>query len=588
MLCKVKTNYPTFCSKQYVFASPYGYFAGYKRQQSLEIRSQYEFANCQSQGGFCIFMTITHNDKSLYCLGDNNYHCNDVIRSFLINSLQPSLRRKHNGSTCRYLITSEYGEGKGQRSKGNNPHYHCLFFVYPKDNTLNLSTFVQYFVDYFQGSNSISPRDYKVGMISSGSKGFLVLNRDCFTYVSKYVLKDDFVQSKESYASYYIKDFIDHVFDSMLYDDLAFYELFYKYYCLNSVKDFFSKYDSFYPYVKCDSYIFDCFTSTSLYTHGVGSLANAFCRLLYHHYLPTISRGSLLSYESFLRGCKNFIHYYFLKSFARLHFCRPFVSRDFGVSALDTIDPLNPQIKFVQNKSIKVLTKLPTYYYRKIYCNIMYDASNPIRSPRYVHNDTFFKYAQTDRFQLQLNQLDYSVRGLLMTFSDFFNDWSKSKDFLSFIRDIQPQFGSYVASSFNQLLQFHHSTLSKDNDILRHFQCLYKSTRLNSSIMDKVVYYINYYMFRHCDIPSTQPLNPHKDFVDFLQFSAQAEYVPYRHCSLANHKSFLSHPAFADISHIIVFYVLLYLYYNCCNERFRYIESCRKRQLKRKAITLHR
>lgn len=50
------------------------------------------------------------------------------MRDLLTGGFRKQLLRKF-GTTFKYFIGAELGDGKGERGMHNNPHYHALFFL---------------------------------------------------------------------------------------------------------------------------------------------------------------------------------------------------------------------------------------------------------------------------------------------------------------------------------------------------------------------------------------------------------------------------------------------------------------------------
>ena len=91
------------------------------------LRAYYEWQDCVSRGGFCLFDTLTYNPQSLEERTKFGIPCfsKTDIRLFFKKFRK---RMSEGGYTFRYLITCEYGEKK------HRPHYHLLFFIIPPDN----------------------------------------------------------------------------------------------------------------------------------------------------------------------------------------------------------------------------------------------------------------------------------------------------------------------------------------------------------------------------------------------------------------------------------------------------------------------
>lgn len=169
---------------------------------SYQVRLYYEWLYCTSRGGSVYYYTLTYNDKSIPRY--NGFPCfrYDDIRQFVNGAFVKALTRKFNCS-FKYFISCESGEGKGKRGYMNNPHYHCLFFIYPEKDFIRFSpedfrSLVRfYWQGYDVGDDSVnpSPRDFTYGIAKEGSRRGcndcgLVSDFHALTYVTKYVVKD--------------------------------------------------------------------------------------------------------------------------------------------------------------------------------------------------------------------------------------------------------------------------------------------------------------------------------------------------------------------------------------------------------------
>lgn len=110
------------------------------------------------------------------------------------------LLRKY-GSTFKYFIGAELGEGKGSRGLENNPHYHVIFFVesansprfpYKKITEREMTHLVR---KYWQGFDEETDgfRDYqtaKYGMVGVSDEGATIKDFRAEKYCGKYVCKD--------------------------------------------------------------------------------------------------------------------------------------------------------------------------------------------------------------------------------------------------------------------------------------------------------------------------------------------------------------------------------------------------------------
>ena len=111
-----------------VFGSSRSYCSVRSKIEGYESRLYWQFKYCQDFGGQTFFYTLTYNNQSI----PNHYgtYCFDYehLRDLLTGGFRKFLLRKF-GTSFKYFIGAELGEGKGSRGLHNNPHYHILFFL---------------------------------------------------------------------------------------------------------------------------------------------------------------------------------------------------------------------------------------------------------------------------------------------------------------------------------------------------------------------------------------------------------------------------------------------------------------------------
>ena len=183
-----------------VFGSSRSYCSVRSKIEGYESRLYWQFKYCQDFGGQTFFYTLTYNNQSI----PNHYgtYCFDYehLRDLLTGGFRKFLLRKF-GTSFKYFIGAELGEGKGSRGLHNNPHYHILFFLqsacnpkfaYRKITPIEFRHLVRL---YWQGFDEdvTGFRSYKTakyGAVKEGDNLGLVTDFRAIRYVSKYVTKD--------------------------------------------------------------------------------------------------------------------------------------------------------------------------------------------------------------------------------------------------------------------------------------------------------------------------------------------------------------------------------------------------------------
>lgn len=109
-------------------SSPYSYQYKEFKIESYESRLYWQFKYCEDHLGQTFFYTLTYNDNAIpRPYGFNCFDYED-LRDLLTGGFRKQLLRKY-GTTFKYFVGAELGDGKGSRGMHNNPHYHVLFFL---------------------------------------------------------------------------------------------------------------------------------------------------------------------------------------------------------------------------------------------------------------------------------------------------------------------------------------------------------------------------------------------------------------------------------------------------------------------------
>lgn len=355
------------------------------RRMLFGQRLYWEYKFCKSVGGQAFFYTFTYNNDSLPhfdCTkidddGDEipySFPCfsYDHIRLLTNGLISKVLRRKY-GSQMRYFVACERGEGKGRyRKKGQNPHYHVIFFIFPLDDSIRKVNDVPYrrispisfahlcksvwqYKSVVDKSYTKIQCDYKsarFGHCQPGLNVGLVTDFDALSYVSKYVVKD----TSQSFDDKCVKAYYYRYFRSKGYTWHSLY--------------------SYYHYLRVNGRCID--RDDFLEMSGISSfLLFRRCRRCAadrHGYLGWLRYQP--DYANFFNQFKYFFDtlYYpqIVDYMYRRYVCsfgsKVRCSKSLGSFGLSFVNDPDFAPHFVLNKSDDVVTQpISLYYYRKLY-----------------------------------------------------------------------------------------------------------------------------------------------------------------------------------------------------------------------------
>ena len=364
------------------FSSPDTYQSRNIKIEGYETRLYWQYRYCQDHSGQTFFYTLTYNDKAMPTyLGQNCFDYED-LRYLFTGGFRKMLLRKY-GTTFKYFVGAELGDGKGERGIHNNPHYHILFFLEPaKDDrypyqVIDPIEFRHLVRLYWQGfDESVDGyRDYneaRYGIAKEGENDGLVKDFRACMYCAKYVCKD--VKLKQ------FEDEIEHKLRFKYETDLSLSQEFAKKFFdefinpqynipLNARKtkwtfpgpidlmeyllpDYFSFYkDCGIDYQSQSLNYLDFARNLMAKRPEVSSVWDS----MYNSFLDEKVHQSLNEYRN--RYCNK---------------CR--ISQGVGDYALDHIDDkMNPIIQVPSKKGFKN-RPISMYYYRKLYTDVVKDA----------------------------------------------------------------------------------------------------------------------------------------------------------------------------------------------------------------------
>lgn len=112
-----------------------------EKENEWKLRTYYEYLDCIRKGGYCIWDTLTYNEKNIPTFQKVEKHIPDKYNFTCFNFKEiqqfiAKLRDKIGYDAMRYIIASEYGQteeyidDKGRKRQGTKrPHYHLLLFI---------------------------------------------------------------------------------------------------------------------------------------------------------------------------------------------------------------------------------------------------------------------------------------------------------------------------------------------------------------------------------------------------------------------------------------------------------------------------
>ena len=537
------------------FSSPDSYQSRKIKIEGYETRLYWQFRYCEDHSGQTFFYTLTYNDKAMpqYKLSSHeSFNCFDYedLRDLLTGGFRKQLLRKY-GTTFKYFISAELGDGKGSRGLANNPHYHALFFLEPADNPqypyikISPEEFRHLIRLYWQGFDEEEEiQDYrtaKFGIAKEGSENLgKVKDFRAEMYGAKYVCKDvKLVRNERKVVSY---------------KRLALRNVKYPVDCC---KQFF--YD-----VICRIYASKGLTPQELLDHFVphtfdlersleGSSfdPNSVTLDLFNIYVPDICRvrkGLWKRYWKFKKAYDEEQLRLTLNEYRNRYCNKCRVSHGLGDYALKFIDKLEPFVEVPDKDKGWKRRPLSMYYYRKLYTTMVKDING---SPIYIIN--------ADGIDYKCHNLPKQVSKLATKAKNLFALISTDPDLYERIRE----------SDINNKVFMHFP------EFLRRYDYLFTDNNDNEQIFTNYAYYKLIYEDRYLpaiadgsgrafDFPPLEPLADYRRFLaptfprvyrnpdGVAQFfaSPNPNFIPWQ-----------SHPAFLR-------YISLYDLLDTCSDYF--------------------
>ena len=441
-----------------------------QRQSAYYIRNYYEFKCCQDSGGFVTFYTFTFNDRALKKINGRNVLDNDAIHWLLRDSGLRKAVRKF-GFTFKYFISPEFGEGKGVRGYGNNPHYHGVFYFYPishskghVNNFIRANLVTKIFRRFWQGneypgSRSNDPRFFTYGKLDiSKEHGALVKDFKAIQYTSKYVVKD----------ATSLK-LIDHIKN---------------YYITNYIPRYLRYLDRLLDYKYTRRFL----DELNVVVHQDAQFSDSIV-------------DSLL--KNNLQFCKKFNEFVYIlwstKFFplvSHSYFPKVFTSKGFGLSAIDYVST-DYTVKVPDSKRGWYQAKLPLYLKRKIFYDVV--KSPETGSPCYRLNNVGIAYMYKN-LPAVVNAASLKSSNAIQRFEHFnISDWF---DFVSLYKD-------HCNLPYCRLVEFLDKYLKNDFDVLKVFKYFHKSFEFSDNILFlHQIYNLVYKHHSYCNVNNPPVLAP--------------------------------------------------------------------------------
>ena len=419
------------------FSSPKAYRSVQSKIEGYESRLYWQFRYCQDFNGQVFYYTLTYNNKSIpYYYGT---YCFDYehLRDLLTGGFRKILLRRF-GTTFKYFIGAELGDGKGKRGLHNNPHYHVLFFLEPSSDPkfsyrkITPIEFRHLVRLYWQGFDEdvTGFRSYKTakyGSVKEGENYGLVTDFRAIMYCAKYVCKDVGLINHESKVETFLRfKYRNQVLNNGVFHQQFFHDEIYKRYNVPL--------DS-----KCSKWLYSDFDLLlNLLPDVFSGAAYVFGEVPFSELIAKKFLNVFLKKENLVE-----IFYKYLDSVVdplvreglnewRNRFsnkCR--ISHGVGDYALQFIDKLDPVVSVPSKFGFKN-RPIGLYYYRKLY----YDIVRPVKkskvhekpcvySPVRVINDDGIAF-KVHRLKTQVDRLVAQVESYVdILDSDLF---SKLKD----------------------------------------------------------------------------------------------------------------------------------------------------------------
>lgn len=415
--------------------------------EGYENRLYWQFKYCEDHDGQTFFYTLTYNDTALPKMYGISCFDYEDLRDLLTGGFRKQLLRKY-GSTFKYFIGAELGDGKGERGMHNNPHYHVLLFVqnaesdkykYTKISEQEMTHLMRL---YWQGfdEDKTGYRDYntaKYGIVKEGKEGALVKDFRAIGYCSKYVTKDVKLVKHEAKVEKTVRFKLRNEYR---YKDEV-YEAFFR----QVINPMFNT-----PLNPKQTEW--CFTDVQLINEYFPNATEWYIKV-YEHPLATLQDTGYMPFvalicdaEDLWKDFESFVDKYIepmvqekLNEWRNRYSNKCRISQGVGDYALEHIqNKLNPTIPVPSKKGIKY-RPISMYYYRKMFCDVVKD---PEGNNLYVLNQLGIEYKAA--------RLPYQMKKMV----------SKCKDYIPLLLDNRVLYDEMRDSDINTEVFWNHRSFS--------------------------------------------------------------------------------------------------------------------------------
>lgn len=554
------------------FASSKSYNSRQSKIEGYESRLYWQFKYCQDFDGQVFYYTLTYNNKSIpYYYGT---YCFDYehLRDLLTGGFRKILLRRY-GTTFKYFIGAELGDGKGKRGLHNNPHYHCLFFLESACNDrfpyikITPEEFRHYVRLYWQGFDEdvTGWRSYKTAKYGSVKEGLycgLVRDFRACMYCAKYVCKDSgLVMHEEKVARFLrFKYRSEIVQDSRTYSDFFYSVVFDRWNVpLDSSK---SKW-----LLSDEELILNLLPASfegAKYVFGEVPISYLVLKKFVGWYCATYHDWK--SFNDFVderlkvkvdEGLTEWRNRFCNK-------CR--ISHGVGDYALKFVDKLNPSVSVPSKTGFKN-RPIGLYYYRKLY----YDVVRPIKKCKVNEKPCSYspvRILNEDGINFKVHQLSRSVDSLVNKVSSQFKLLLDDEKLFELMKasDVNTE----VTCSYDYLLKYGNSISQSVFYCYAYYKLVYENRFFKVPVSGTVGV---------CDFPDIKPIDDYRRFlVSSYRYVDRNELMldSFLDSNCKGYLSYISHPYFLR-------YHCLFSVFDLCSDYF-FIQNDNEAQRKAEEI----
>lgn len=488
------------------FASPCSYRFRQSKIEGYESRLYWQFKYCQDFNGQVFYYTLTYNNRSIphyygaYCFDYEH------LRDLLTGGFRKILLRKY-GTSFKYFIGAELGDGKGKRGLHNNPHYHVLFFLESANNCkfpyhkISPEEFRHYVRLYWQGfDESVTGfRSYKTakyGSVKEGENLGLVTDFRACMYCAKYVCKDAGLKMHEEKVEKFLrfKHRSEMIHEHDVWCDFFHQVVYDKFNVpLNASKTSwqFTDEELLLRLMPDEaSRVVDVFGEIPLSDLVIRSYTNWICSKyrLWNEFNQFVSERVQVKVDEGLTEWRN-------------RFCNKCrISHGVGDYALKFMDKLNPCVSVPSKHGFKNRS-VGLYYYRKLY----YDVVRPIKKSKVHEKPSSYspvRVLNQDGLDYKVHQLKASVDKLAAQASSQFNLLLGNRELFDMMKasDVNTE----VTCSFDKIIEYGNSITQSIFYRYAYYKLVYENRFFKISDSRGVCV---------CEFPDVSPFDDYRKFL---------------------------------------------------------------------------